>query len=201
MVRKLAVVLLLLAAQCSAHVRHHRVSVYRAFPPSHSSLVAQNIEIDRLGLPRIQTDAELAELVESGDLVPVMETRSLKIAANLPKNRRYCKQWTWQFLQDISTHYYAAYDKPLQVNSAVRTVRVQRSLTHWNHNAAPAHGETASSHLAGLTVDIARRGLSKAQIKWVETYLLNLGEQVIVEEEIQQPCFHILVRGNYGKEL
>jgi len=48
-------------------------------------------------------------------------------------------------------------------------------------------------------VDIARRPLSGEQIRWLEFRLLYyhaLG-LVIVEEELKQPCFHIVVSGNY----
>lgn len=167
------------------------------FPPSTASLIAQNAEIDTLGLPRIKDDRELDRLVEAGELVPIHETKFLQVAANLPKSRRYCKPWTRQFLEDISTDFYMTFGKPLQVTSAVRTERVQRSLRRWNRNAAPIHGETASSHMAGLTVDIARRGLSSDEVLFIEGFLRAIGEQVIVEEELKQPCFHVLVRGNY----
>jgi hypothetical protein len=172
-----------------------RRTVYRAFPPSHASLLAQNAEIDRLGLQRYENDEEVSAAVGRGDLVPIGTGSSLQVARSLPSNRRYCRPWTYDFLFNMSYDFWSAFGQPLQVNSAVRTVRVQRSLTHWNHNAAPAHGDTSSSHLAGLTVDIARRGLSKKQITWVENYLLARRDQVIVEEEIQQPCFHVCVRG------
>jgi hypothetical protein len=119
----------------------------------------------------------------------------------LPTNRRYTRPWVNSFLDSIGSAYLAQFGKQLQVNSAVRTVKVQRSLSHWNRNAAPAHGETASSHLAGLTVDIARRGLTKKQNTWIESYLMSLGNAVIVEKEIHQPCYHICVRGDYGEHV
>ena len=39
----------------------------------------------------------------------------------------------------------------------------------------------ASSHLAGITVDIQRRGLSRDQIKWVQDYMRPLKEQGLIE--------------------
>jgi hypothetical protein len=106
-----------------------------------------------------------------------------------------------EFLDDISTAYYKEFHQQIQVNSAVRTVLVQKKLRRHNRNAAPETGETASSHLAGLTVDLQRRGMNKAQIKWVEDYLKPLKELGLIEpeEERRQWCFHIMVGGSYSE--
>jgi len=76
---------------------------------------------------------------------------------------------------------------------------VQKKLRRHNRNAAPETGETASSHLAGLTVDLQRRGMSKAQVKWMEEYLRPLKEMGLIEpeEERRHWCFHIMVAGSY----
>jgi hypothetical protein len=187
--RRVSVVLgAVLTLFCSASAKHSR-----AFPPSRASLLEQNAEIDRLGLQRYENDRDLSAAVERGDLVPL--TSTVCVARSLPTNRRYTRPWVNSFLDSIGSAYLAQFGKQLQVNSAVRTVKVQRCLAHWNRNAAPAHGDTASSHLAGLTVDIARRGLTKKQNTWIEQFLLGLGTGIIVEEEIHQPCFHVLVKG------
>ena len=85
------------------------------------------------------------------------------------------------------------------VDSAVRTVEFQRRLLRTNGNAAPATGDTASPHLTGQAVDIAKRGLTITEIAWMRTYLEPLIEQgkIDVEEEFQQSCFHISVYRNY----
>jgi hypothetical protein len=77
---------------------------------------------------------------------------------------------------------------------------VQKKLRRHNRNAAPAEGEIASSHLAGITVDIQRRGLSKAQLKWVQDYLRPLKAMGLVEpeEERRQWVFHIMVSDRYS---
>ena len=131
------------------------------FRPSHDSLIRQNEEIDRLDLPRIQDDDELEALKASGDLVPIIESDSLKIERGLDPSRRFCRPWTRDFVQDLSEAYYHQFHAQIQVNSAVRTVKVQKKLRRHNRNAAPADGDTASSHLAGVTVDLQRRGLTK----------------------------------------
>ena len=187
------------------HLSKRRAHLHRAkwnpvFRPSHESLLRQNEEIDRLALPRIHDDAELRELVASGDLVPIEEGETLHIERRLDPSRRYCRPWTRDFLEDLSEAYYQQFHSPIQVNSAVRTVVVQRKLRRHNRNAAPESGETASSHLAGITVDIQRRGMTRQQVQWVEQYMLPLKEQGLLEpeEERRQWVFHVAVSGRYA---
>jgi hypothetical protein len=181
--------------------RLHRVPWNPVFKPSRESLLLQNAEIDRLNLPRIHDDRELERLKASGDLVPIIPTEALRIQPSLDPDRRYCRPWTMDFLHDISEAYYKEFGDQIQVNSAVRTVLVQKKLRRHNRNAAPETGETASSHLAGLTVDLQRRGLSKAEIKWVEDYLRPLKELGLIEpeEERRHWCFHIMIGGSYAE--
>lgn len=165
---------------------------------SHDSMLRQNEEINRLELPRIADDIELFELEARGDLVPIEETDSVHISIS-DASRRYCRPWTRDFLQDLGDAYYNEFNQPIQVNSAVRTMEQQRKLRRHNRNAAPEAGEIASSHLAGLTVDINKRGLTRAQHKFIEDYLFNLREQGLIEpaEERRQPVFHVMVSERY----
>jgi len=169
------------------------------FRPSHDSLIRQNEEVDRLQLPRIQDDAELESLKASHALVPIEESETLRIERSLDPSRRYCRPWTRDFVQDLSEVYYRQFHDQIQVNSAVRTVKVQKKLRRHNRNAAPAEGDTASSHLAGVTVDLQRRGMSKEQIRFVERYLFYLNALGLVEpeEERRHWCFHVMVSDRY----
>jgi hypothetical protein len=179
---------------------HRRLRWNPMFRPSHDSLLRQNQEIDRIELPRIQDDDELEALKASHALVPINESESLKIEHSLDPTRRYCRPWTRDFVEDLSQAYYKKFHAQIQVNSAVRTVMVQKKLRRHNRNAAPAEGDTASSHLAGLTVDLQRRGMSKDQIRFVERYLFYLRELGLVEpeEERRHWCFHVMVSGRYA---
>ncbi len=169
------------------------------FRPSHDSLLRQNEEIDRLELPRIQDDAELEELKTSHALVPIEESETLRIEHRLDPSRRYCRPWTRDFVEDLSEVYYRQFHDQIQVNSAVRTVKGQKKLRRHNRNAAPAEGDTASSHLAGVTVDLQRRGMTKEQIRFVENYLFYLHALGLVEpeEERRHWCFHVMVSDRY----
>ena len=180
-----------------AHLRRLRWNP--VFRPSRESLLLQNHEIDRMDLPRIQDDAELEQLKASEDLVPIIAGPTLRFDPRLDPDRRYCRPWTREFLDDLSDAYYKRFHGQIQVNSAVRTVKVQKKLRRHNRNAAPAEGEIASSHLAGITVDIQRRGLSREQIKWVQDYMRPLKDQGLIEpeEERHQWVFHVMVSGRY----
>jgi hypothetical protein len=166
---------------------------------SHEILLHQNEVADRDGLTRIQDDADLERMRREGLLVALPLATSLQVDERLPVNRRYCRPWTADFLTQLSREFYARFQTPLQVNSAVRTVEFQQHLMHINGNAAPAEGDTASPHLTGQAIDIAKHGLSMTQIAWLRGYLLPLVQEgkIDVEEEFQQACFHISVYKSY----
>src|SRR5215471_4441893 len=180
-----------------AHYRHVRWNpVLRG---SHDSMTRQNEEIDRLQLPRIADQQQLLELERTQELVPIPETRALHWSSAIQADKRYSRPWTNQFVQDMSEAYYNEFHTPLQINSAVRTMEQQQKLRRHNRNAAPEMGDMTSSHLAGITVDLAKRGLSKAQHQWIEDYLKNMRDQGLVEaaEERQTWCFHVMVSNRY----
>jgi hypothetical protein len=184
--------------------RHHRVRRINWNPlirGSHESLLRQNEEIDRLGLPRIEDVGQLEELKSTQQLVPLEDTKTFQVSPTLDPEYRYAKPWTRDFIADLSQAYYDKFHAPLVVTSAVRTVEYQRKLRRRNKNAAPDSGETASSHLAGLSIDIAKRGMTRAQHKWFENYLADMRDQNLVEaaEERRQACFHIMVSERYAE--
>ena len=166
---------------------------------SHESLVRQNERTEADGLSRIEDDAELNELRREKALVAVPVNASLRINEGLPVNRRYCRPWTAKFLIDLARAHATRFHRPLQVNSAVRTVAYQRRLIEINGNAAPAEGDIASPHLSGATIDIAKKGLSMSEVAWMRGYLLPLqmAGKLDVEEEFYQSCFHITVYKSY----
>jgi Family of unknown function (DUF5715) len=188
--------------RATVHHRHFRWLRWNPmFRPSHESLLLQNAEINRLELPRIQNDTELEALKADGSLLEIRAGEMLRFDPRLDPTRRYCRSWTLNFVDDLSQAYYNRFHEQIQVNSAVRTVTVQKKLRRHNRNAAPADGDTASSHLAGVTVDLQRRGLSKEQVRWMERYLFYMKALGLVEpeEERRHWCFHIMVSGRYSE--
>jgi uncharacterized protein YcbK (DUF882 family) len=180
--------------------KHKPVADDRVFMGTPDSLILQNEAIDAMRLPRIRDDRQLRLLVAEGALVPVTRNQYVAISCKLEAKRRYVKPFVDEFLQELGREYFAQFGKPVQVNSAVRTMRTQMKLLRINRNAAPDHGEKASAHLAGVAVDLQRRGLTPEQIRFIQQRLLPLvqAKMLIVEEEIKQPCFHIVVTGNYS---
>jgi hypothetical protein len=184
--------------------KHHRLARHINWNPlirgSHESMLRQNEEIDRLGLPRIEDEGQLDELKTNLELVELSDTKTMRVDPRLDPSLRFCKSWTRDFVDDISSAYYEQFKTKIQVNSAVRTVEHQKQLRRHNRNAAPETGETASSHLAGLTVDISKRGMTKKQHKWFENYLANLRDHNLIEaaEERRQAVFHIMVSERYA---
>ncbi len=166
---------------------------------SRQILLHQNEVADMDGLGRVQNDEDLLGMRQKRMLVALPVSDGLRVDDRLPENRRYCRAWTAQFLADLARAHFQRFGTALQVNSAVRTVEFQQKLMRRNGNAAPAEGETASPHLTGQAVDLAKRGLSMPEIAWMRGYLLPLVEagKVDVEEEFQQSCFHISVYRKY----
>ena len=172
-----------------------RLNVLPAMRGSHDILVRQNVMADLDGLARIQDDEDLARMREKKMLVPIPVNDGLRVDGRLPVNRRFLRPWAAQFLVALGRAHYGQFHTPLQVNSAVRTVSFQLRLIRTNGNAAPAGGEDASPHLTGQAIDIAKKGLTQAEIAWLRLFLTPLQEdgKLDVEEEFQQACFHVSV--------
>jgi len=166
---------------------------------SHEILLHQNEMADHDGLDRIRDDAGLEELLREKKLVALPASEMLEVDDRLPGNRRYSRPWTAAFLSVLARDYYANFHEPIYVTSAVRTIQVQQRLVRTNGNAAGVSGESASPHLTGQAVDIAKKGLSTVQIAWMRTYLQPLIQdgKIDVEEEFRQACFHISVYRSY----
>ena len=164
-----------------------------------ASLERQNDRLDADGLERILDEADLASRIEHKLLVPVPASANLMVNPNLAENHRYCRPWTAQFLADLARAHEAEFHKPIEVNSAVRTVEYQKRLMRTNGNAADAEGDIVSPHLTGATVDIAKQGLSGKEMAWMRRLLAGLEKagKIDVEEEFEQACFHITVYKSY----
>lgn len=162
-------------------------------------LLRQNEVADRDGLDRIRNDEDLRDMRNKKLLVSLPASGALQVDDRLPADRRFCRPWTARFLANLARAHYARFHTPLQINSAVRTVEFQQRLMRINGNAAPAEGDTASPHLTGQAVDLAKHGLSRTEIAWMRGYLLPLVQEgkIDVEEEFQQACFHISVYKKY----
>ena len=164
-----------------------------------ASLQRQNDRLEAEGLERIEDNDDLEGRIAHKLLVPLPASSGLIVNPNLTADRRYCRPWTALFLADLARAHNTLFHRPIQVNSAVRTVEYQRRLMEINGNAAPAEGDLVSPHLTGATVDIAKERLTRREIAWMRTRLLALQNagKIDVEEEFHQACFHITVYKSY----
>lgn len=172
-------------------------------PPLRGSaeiLAHQNTQLEAEGLERIVDDADLDNRIQQNLLVPLPASAALAVNPGLPENRRYCRSWTAQFLEDLARAHTSAFHKPLMVSSAVRTIEYQKHLMRTNRNAAAAEGDIVSPHVMGATIDIAKRGLTRQEISWLRTQLRAqvAAGNIDVEEEFRQACFHITVYRSYA---
>jgi len=175
----------------------------KTMPPplrgSMESLVRQNEKTEADNLERIEDDSDLNDRIARGMLIAVPVSTALTINGRLPQNRRYCRPWTATFLNDLGRAHTAAFHRPLEVSSAVRTVAYQKKLERTNGNATAAEGDIASPHLTGAAIDIPKQGMSRQEIGWMRAWLLPLEQagEIDVEEEFRQSCFHITVYKSY----
>ncbi len=189
----------------AAHRHHHRhAHVRRVYwspvKGTRESLLRQNERVDQDGLERIEDDEQLADLEQSRALVELPVSDATQVSGKLPQDRRYCRPWTREFVEDFGKDYFTAWRQPIQVTSAVRTVQVQKKLRRHNRNAAPISGEDSSPHMTGAAIDIAKAGMGREQLNWVRNYLLQKQStgNIDVEEEFRQRVFHIAVYKSYS---
>jgi Family of unknown function (DUF5715) len=161
-----------------------------AFPGSRQSLLEQN-DVTK-DLPRYADLKAMLAAVDRGELSKIDYTECLKV--HVPFNRAFLRPEALTVLNQISLTFYQRYHKPLQINSAVRTLQDQRRLRRWNRNAAAVTGQAASVHPTGYAFDLQRRGLNRAQLGYLRDILMFWRNQglIIVEEEVKQPCFHVV---------
>ena len=164
------------------------------------SLQRQNTRLEAEGMERILDEDDLNSRIAHGLLTPLPASANLLVNSSLPENRRYCRSWTARFLTDLAKAHAAAFHRPFQVNSAVRTVQYQKRLMRINGNAASAEGDVVSPHLTGATIDIGKQGMTRAELLWMRRTLFALQSagKIDVEEEFEQACFHITVYKTYS---
>jgi len=180
---------------------HIHLYYYSPLRGTHASLLRQNQRDEAEGLHRIQTEAQLEEMVSEHKLIHLPLSTWLHADVQLAPDRQYVRPWTAHFLMDLSRAHAMRFHDALTVTSAVRPERYQAHLLMINGNAAPATGAIASPHEFGATIDIGKKGMRMSEIAWMRGYLLLLQEagKIDVEEEFHQACFHITVYDNYGR--
>ncbi|MBS1851656.1 MAG: hypothetical protein JST79_12135 [Acidobacteria bacterium] len=166
-----------------------------------SSQAVQNARADADKLSRMQDMTMLRRFVQEGYLVSVPQSTRHYYLHSIPAPYQYCRPFTKQFLERISSQYQAKFKTRLRVSSMVRTVGRQMKLARWNSNAADATGALQSSHLTGATIDISKRDMSPQARRWMRDVLYSLRRQgyIYAIEEFNEPVFHVMVYANYPR--
>jgi hypothetical protein len=164
-----------------------------------SSPIIQNERADHEDLSRMRDSAMVRSFVQNGRLVNIPSNDRNYYVYAVPAKYRYARPWTKLFLARLSRQYHARFGQRLRVTSLVRTEGHQRRLAQSNPNAASSQGLLRSSHLTGATVDISKRFMSQAEVRWVRSVLYSLHSEgyIYAFEEFGQPVFHIMVYRSY----
>lgn len=163
---------------------------------SRSALMEQNLMAQREGLSHITHTRQLKIFEKKKLLVPLRSGTAVKIDRRLLREYSYARPETRLFVRRLSRDFARKFHKPLQINSAVRTVDYQKQLRRKNRNAARATtGLLQSSHTTGATIDIAKKGMSRTELNWMRERLIRLERAGYIEatEEHRQPVFHVMV--------
>lgn len=163
------------------------------------SQLIQNQQADQDNLSRIEDSKMLERFVRLKLLTSVpADTRDYYLA-NVPSNYRYARPWAKLFIERLGDQYRARFGTKLRVTSLIRTVSLQNSLRRRNGNAASPYGEKRSTHLTGASIDISKKGMTRAQQEWMRDVLRSLREKgyIFAIEEFRQPAFHIMVYRQY----
>jgi uncharacterized protein YcbK (DUF882 family) len=163
------------------------------------SQVIQNEQADRDRLTRMEDQLMIDRFARLKLLAPVDDRTRDFYVYNVPEERRYLRPWAKLFLERLSRQYRSRFGQPLRITSLVRTEDHQRDLQERNPNAAASIGEKRSAHLTGACIDISKKGMSRAQMRWVRQVLSSLKQKgyVFAVEEFTIPNFHIMVHRAY----
>lgn len=157
--------------------------------------VKQNQEAAKMGYSKIKDQAMLEKFQDLDLLVHLANRKGLVVNPRLDEDNRYVRPATKRYLLILGRDFHKKFRAHLKVNSAVRTVEDQKRLARRNGNAGPTSGPKASAHLTGAAVDIAKRGLTKAQLAWLRGRLEKDKKAgwIVAIEENRQPVFHLMV--------
>lgn len=163
------------------------------------SQVIQNEQADQDRLSRMEDQGMIDRYARLKLLVPVNDQRRDFYIYNVPGERRYLRPWAKLFLERLGRQYRGRFGRSLRITSMVRTADHQRTLQGYNPNAAAPVGEKRSAHLTGACIDISKKDMSRAQMRWLRQVLSSLKQKgyLFAVEEFTVPNFHIMVHRDY----
>ncbi len=183
---KVLFMLLLACASTTAFARKHDIlekSVwYRALECYETS-----------NLPKVLDREDFERKVNEGELVSLAGIAA--IHRDLPPWRACVIPVTRDYVVGLEHRFKRRFGRKFPIDSAARTVDVQKALILRNPNAAPAHGPLASTHLTGAAIDIGYKDLTRAERAWLETELSRDKRAGFIQavRELTQACYHVTV--------
>tara|TARA_R100001039_G_scaffold36467_1_gene32818 strand:- start:2420 stop:3340 length:921 start_codon:yes stop_codon:yes gene_type:complete len=166
------VAILLIAAVNAAHAQTMR--------GSRESITQQNQHAVTHGYTFVQTSSQVAQLVDSGELVRVNPSRTM-VLHNV--SYPYARPAVRTLVERLSAQYFNACGEKLTVTSLTRPIARQ-----------PANASDESVHPAGMAVDlrIPSNGRCRA---WLESTLLSLERNYVLDvtRERRPPHYHVAV--------
>jgi len=169
------------------------------------SLEKQNFVVNLWKLERFEEEKDVELAVQSKKLVSVPRvTNYYFVDPRLDKKTYFIRPWTLNFIEQFAKDFYLQtqshkkwHKKKIELTSFVRDRKYQKLLVKRNPNAVNDKGDPMrqSSHLTGATFDFSTRGMSKEEICWVKTYLLEQQKFWFIHarDEFYNNCFHIMV--------
>jgi LysM repeat protein len=163
------------------------------------NLFRENAAANRARLSRLRDERMLRRFVGAGLLVPLPADTATYWIDGVRPDFQVARPWTRRFVVQLAAGFHGLFGSRLKVTGLTRTTDFQRRLRLVNSNAAPAEGDTASSHLTGAAVDIGTRDLSARELAWLRHVLRRLAaeEVLLAIEEFQHPHFHVMVLPAY----
>lgn len=163
---------------------------------SPDSLARQNEVIDRYGLPRIQTRAELKQYVAEHFFVRV-SSPYLWVEDDVGG---YALPPTGNFAVFVSNEFLKTFGRLPKLTSFLRTAEDQKHIVVRGQSIADGSlHELQSSHLAGVAFDISKKPLNEKERRWLLRKLFAYKKAGKIEaiEEMWNNAFHIMVCPNW----
>ena len=164
----------------------------KVFPATADSVPAENRRADEAHIKRYETEKDVQRAIREGELL-LLPNCSPSLKKARPNTGCYARRDTVNFVCTLIEESPRGFREAMQIDSATRSEQIQQAVRRVNKSAAPAYGSAPSSHERGTTVDLAHRGLSHSQQRWLITRLLYYRAigQILVIEEIA--CYHVFV--------
>jgi hypothetical protein len=157
----------------------------------------QNATLDKLGFPRIKTEADIRDLYLAGKLVRVPSTgKGYYLGPKVRAETRFLYPHAFSYLKCRAEEYRGRFHKSLKITTLARTGAMQTRLKRLRISSADANAsEMQSGHLAGVAFDISLKGMTQKEIAFLtERFVYDSADgKTLVFLELWSRNFHVTV--------